>query len=164
MTLRLGTTNRRLDPDAVKSGVRKACPYRPGLHVTLLPAAHFNARWQQALAEAARRERARGEDAEGGVMERLSDPQLLVDAIVADMDGIYDEDGEEVEYTPELGLQILSDEGNRDVADWIASQAFQWGHFYTEEVRADEKNSGTGSSGKKAGAGRSTKTRRSKPT
>jgi hypothetical protein len=168
--MRLGTTTRRLDPVASKQGVRKECPYRPGLFVTLLPAAPFNPRWQRALADTIKRERAErngdakaaGEDeAAAFALDRLEDPQLLVEAVVADMDGIFDDEDKAVTYTPEVGIEILSDEGNKDVTGWIAVEAFRWGQFYVEEVERDEKNSAAGSSGKKAGAGRSKKTRSS---
>jgi hypothetical protein len=130
-SLRLGTTRRRLDGRAVKEGVRKECVFRPGLYVTILPGATFNPRYKAAISRATDDEQFRS---------RYDDPEFVRDALVASMDGISDEDGEPVPYTPEVGLAVLADPGNADVREWIVSQSLEYTHYYNEQLEADAKN------------------------
>lgn len=168
-TLRLGTSNKRLDPVAVEQGVTRPCPFRPGLTITILPAASFNPRFRRAVQLGAVKAAAKlksqngnvetaTEEAEDEFLGRYDDPHFIVAALVADMGGLYDGEGNEVEYTTERGLQVFSDPGNADVKEWTVNQSLLYGQFYVEEVQEQRKNSRTGSGGKKAGAGKSEKT------
>ena len=136
MSLRLGTTARRLDMSAIHSGVRVTCPLRPGLDVTILPAAMFNPRYRKAVQDFIEREIG----ANGNGLHRHRDPEFVATALVADMT-ITDAEGEAVEYTPEIGTALLSDDGHADVLEWIAHEAYEFGRFYTEQVEEDAKNS-----------------------
>lgn len=161
-TLRLGTTNRRLDVLAVEQGVEKECPLRPGLTVTILPAGVWNPRFQQALQ--ARIERmaeaqAKNGDGKKPPAERNQDPEFVASALVLKMDGLYAADGSKVEYTLARGVSVLSDPANGDVMAWIVHEAQDYDRYYTGSVEADAKNSSTGSNGKQVGAGSSKKTR-----
>lgn len=156
--VRLGSSSRRLDVLAVAQGIEHECPLRPGLTVTILPAGPFNARFKRALQERVERMAERNGSAEEGA-DRFSDPAFVAQALVLTMTGLYGADGSEIPYTPELGNQILADPGNADVLAWIANESMRYEHYYTKDVEADAKNSSTGSSGKKAGVGRSAKTR-----
>lgn len=140
-TLRLGTTTRRLDLDAVHQGRAVECPLRPGLTVTVLPAAAYNPRYKKALQAWALRlpARSNGDAEKVEMQDHLTDPQFVTDALVASMTGIYSGD-EPVEYTPDVGLEILADEANADVLGWIANEAYDYGLFYTEDVEAAAKN------------------------
>ena len=75
------------------------------------------------------------------------------------MTGIYRSDDTTVDYTPEVGKKVLGDPTNADVLSWVTIQAQAYDRYYTGTVKADAKNSSTGSSGKRAGAGKSKKTR-----
>lgn len=152
--MRLGTTHRKLDRLAIEQGVEKECPERPGLFVRILPASTYNPRYRKAIQDEAMRIKDGGE-ADGN---RYEDAQFVADVLVADMRGLYDGE-EEIEYTPEIGAEIFADPAHRDVLDWIVSEAMKRGQFYTEAVEKKVGNSPAGSSGKKAGAGKSTKTR-----
>lgn len=139
-TLRLGTTSRRLDPEAVESGTERECPLRPGLTVMIRPAAMFNPHFRKALQNRVQQIA----DANGDGLEytaRYQDPEFVAEALVADVRGITRADGSEVTYTPDLGRAVLSDPGNADVLEWIANEALDFGHFYTAQVEEDEKNS-----------------------
>lgn len=135
--LRLGSTARRLDPAAIAQGVRKECPFRPGLFVLVLPAASYNPRFRKAI----QAQRAAAADGTPPSFEsRYDDPQFVAEALVADVEGIYREDGTPVEYTPELGLRILEDPGNADVREWIVTEAHSYGDYYAKQVEADAGN------------------------
>lgn len=173
--IRLGTSAKRLDPVAVEQGVTKECPYRPGLMVTLLPAASFNPRFRRAVQagalKAAAKLNAKGStvesvqnEAEQDFLSRYDDPAFVATALVADMGGLFNGDGSEVPYTVERGTAIFSDPGNADVKEWVVNQALRYGQFYVEEIEEEAKNSPTGSSGTKSGAGASGKTKSSKRT
>lgn len=157
-TLRLGTTNRRLDVLAIEQGVEKDCSaLRPGLKVTILPAGTWNPRFRRALQ--ARVERiAEANGKAGGIPERYEDPEFVAAALVLNMSGMYNASGEAVEYTHARGVAALSDPANADVMAWIVHEAQDYGRYYTEAVEADAKNSLTGSGGKQAGAGSSERT------
>lgn len=138
--LQLGTTNRRLDAEAVRSGAPHDCPLRPGLTVYIRPAAMFNPSFREALQNRIQQ----AAEANGDGLEhanRYQDPGFVADALVAGMEGIRDADGEEVPYTPEIGRAVLADPGNADVLEWVANQAMDFGHFYAAQVEEDEKNS-----------------------
>jgi hypothetical protein len=161
---RLGTTNRRLDELAVAQGVEKECHHRPGLFVTVLPAGQFNPRFDRALrarVERLTKEAAlkNGDAAAEEFSTRWRDPEFVAGALVAGMRGIYTAEGEEVAYTPELGVQVLADPGNADVLAWVTGEALDYERYYTGSVERDAKNSPAGSGGKRAGAGNSGKTR-----
>jgi hypothetical protein len=132
--LRLGTSPRRLDLAAVSQGVRKECPFREGLFVMILPAATYNPRYRKAV------QNARAKD-DGDFTDRYEDAEFVVDALVADMDGLYNAAGERVPYTRERGLKILSSPNHADVRVWITNEAHQYGEFYTEQVEKDAGNS-----------------------
>ena len=135
--LRLGSSNRRLDATAIQQGVRKECPFRPGLFVMVLPAASYNPRYRKAL-QNARAKLDAGEQTE--FLSKYDSPEFVTEAFVADMDGLYDREGKPVPYTPERGLKILSAAQNADVLEWIANDAHAYGQFYTEAVEADAGN------------------------
>lgn len=163
-TIRLGTTTKRLDQAAVQQGVEVECPFRPDFFVTVLPGATWNPRFRVAL----QNQKARGwvpdgaEGAELTAAERFlrvyDDPEFIAEALVAGWRGVVGADGAEVEFDQALCVAVLSDPGNLDVREWIVNQATTYGRFYTESVEEEAGNSGRGSSGKKAGAGRSKKT------
>lgn len=157
MSLRLGNTTRRLDAEAIEQGVTKECPVRPGLLVTYLPAATFNRRFKRALSK--RPKEPGSGNTRADFIERCGEPEVIVDGLVTNVEGVFDEKGEAVEYTPEIGLQIFSDPSNADVVEWMVSECITYGQFYTKEVIEDSGNSGSGSSGKRAGAGKSKKTK-----
>lgn len=135
MRLKLGTTERRLDGGAVMKGIRTECAVRPGLFVLILPAAMYGPAYKAAI-----REMAEGGDFDEKFRDRFQDPAFVVRALVGGMDGISDENGEPVPYTPEIGLMVLSDPDNLDVLDWISTQALGVGNFYVKSVEADAKN------------------------
>lgn len=159
--MRLGTSDKKLDAAAIRQGVTKECPFREGFTVTILPGASYNPRFRKAIQNATAAITPSHTIADE-FTSRYEDPQFIVDALVADMGGIYGEDGEPVAYTPEIGVAILSDPGNADVKEWVVNEAHQYGSYYTKSVEQDAKNSQTGSSGNKAGAGRSGKSQASK--
>ncbi len=137
--VRLGTTDRRLDVGAIETGVPVECPLRPGLTVSILPAAMFSSRFRKALQH--RIEALSGANGDATELGRYQDPAFVVDALVSDMAGITRADGTEISYTPELGRAVLSDPGNADVLEWVANVAMDMGQFYTQQVEEDEKNS-----------------------
>lgn len=140
MTLRLGTSNRRLDEAAISQGVDKECPFRPGLVVTILPGASYNPRFRKAIQNAALKSNGDAESAKEKFLSRYDDPEFVVEALVSDMKGLYNENGNEVKYTTERGLAIFSDPANADVKEWVVTQAHQYGQFYTESVEEDAGN------------------------
>lgn len=138
--LQLGSSARRLDPAAIAMGRRKECPFRPGFFVSILPGASYNPRFRKAiqnvrLASAGKTE----EEKETRFLSRYEDPVFVVDALVADMEGIVGRSGP-VTYTAEIGLKVLSDPANADVLSWISGEAHSYGQFYTEEVQSDKGN------------------------
>lgn len=137
--IRLGTSNKRLDALAIKQGVTKECPFRPGFTVTFLPAASYNPRFRKAIQNGPRTN-GDAETAAEEFLNRYDDPQFVVDALVSDMGGIYNGQGEPVTYTPELGLAILADPSNADVKEWVVNEAHHYGHFYSEGVEQDAGN------------------------
>ncbi len=150
----------RLDPALVEQGVEKECPFAKGLYVTILPAASWNSRWKERVRQENDRVLARMRDGEQkGRADFFGDPDFIAGTLIADMRGIYDADGEEVPYTHDLGVRIMTDPANADVREWVVIQAQRYGQFYAEEVEKDLGNSGGGSSGKQAGAGKSKKTK-----
>jgi hypothetical protein len=159
-TLRLGTTTKRLDTERVEGGVELECPHRPGLYVTILPAASWNQRWKDRVRAENERAIARMKNGTPPAMpDFFGDPDFIVSTLVGGMRGLYDAKGEQVEYTTALGVGIIADPTHADVKEWVVLQAQRYGQFYREEVEADSGNSGRGSSGKRAGAARSTKTK-----
>lgn len=157
--LRLGTTDRRLDVEAVTSGIEKECVFRPGLFVTFLPAATFNDRYARALI--ARSERiSRVEDDRAFEQGTRMDHELVVDGLVVAMRGIRTADGTEVPYTREVGVQVLGDPSNADVLSWVSNESRKYAAYYTDRLEDDLGNSSTDSSGSSAGVGKSEKTSR----
>lgn len=144
--LRLGNSNRKLDEAATHQGIEKECPMRPGLVVTILPGASWNPRyakatrnWAMSATDADTPEEAK-EQAEEAFRDRYDDPEFVAEALVADMSGLYNAKGNEVQYTTERGIAILADPGNADVRQWIVNQAHQYGQYYTEAVEEDAGN------------------------
>lgn len=140
-TLYLGTTKRRLDIRAVEDGVAYDCPIRPGLVVTIRPAAMFNPHFRRALTERVQRiaETNGGDSVEH--TSRYRDSGFVAEALVAHMGPLKRADGTEVDYTPEIGRAVLADPGNADVLEWISNTALDDGRYYTAEVEEEEKNS-----------------------
>lgn len=163
-TLRLGATDRRLDLEAVGHGIEKECPFRPGFFVTILPGLAFNGRYQRALISLGERIAAQAskKEADGAAVQavddRFRDPVFVVEAVVAGMRGLFAADGSEVAYTPEVGVQVLSDPGHADVLAWIGNEAHDYARYYTDQLRADAGNSPAGSNGNGPGAGDSERT------
>lgn len=155
-TLRLGTRDRRLDEAATQQGRECVPPDYLGLDgvtVWVLPAATYNPRARRAIQNVARSmangngRRITAEDLEGDaedlsdeVNEILYDPRFVVDALVADIDGLYNGKGNAVKYTRDRGLAILSDPGYADVLDWIVTEAKRLGKYYSETVEEDAGN------------------------
>lgn len=140
-TLYLGTTKRRLSPAAVEDGVPYDCPIRPGLTVTIRPAAMFNPHYRKAFQNRIQR---MTEDNGDGIAEHTSryrDSDFVVEALVADMGPLFNADGDQVEYTPERGKALLGDPGHADVLEWVSNTALDDGRYYEAEVEEDEKNS-----------------------
>lgn len=139
--MRLGNSAKRLDATAIQQGVVKECPYRDGLTVRVLPAAGFNPRFRKAIQnQAVQALSDSAESAREAFINRYEDPAFVAKALVADMDPIYDDDGERLDYTPEIGEEVLSDPGNADVLQWIVNEALTYGQFYTDTVEAEAKN------------------------
>jgi len=157
-TYRLGDTGARLDLVAVQQGVEREHWHRKGLKVRVLPAGDFNPRFRNAFRDRAMEIGDRN-GSSGEVPSWTDDAAFVATAIVADMSGIYDADGNAVAYTPAVGERVLSDPENADLLAWIVSEALQHGSFYTERVEKQVGNSRRGSGGKRAGAARSARTR-----
>ncbi len=141
--LRLGSTSRKLDAAAISQGILKEHAQHPGFKVMILPAASFNPRFREAVQNEAMAGVAEGKDAkeaESSFIRRYDNPEFVVDALVADMQGIYDGDGDPVPYTREIGVQVLSDLGFADVKEWIVNTAHEYGQFYAKAVEEEAKN------------------------
>ena len=162
--LKLGKENKRLDLEVIQRGRSVECPLRPGVAFEIRPAHVANEDYSKALRVKAYHEQVeeKGEFASNAQwsMEFLSIPEVAVGALVGGITGIYDDEGAEVPYTPEIGLQVLGDPAHVDVLRWVVVEARKYADYYTQDLDADEGNSGRGSSGKQAGAGKSRKTRR----
>lgn len=148
-SLRLGTTDRKLDAVAVQQGLTRDCPHREGLKVTILPAANFNPRFQKAVQEqlmaAALRSRAKKAEEPNGeanthVWNRYEDPQFIATALVSNMDGLYGANNKKRKYTPALGAEIFADPSHWDVKQWVVNEALDLAQFYVQEVQAEAKN------------------------
>lgn len=142
----------RLDETATEQGVTKRYP-GSDVSVTILPAAMFNPRVRRMLMQQARD----GTSDEEFIQERFRDPVFIARAIVADMD-IEDGNGEKVPYTPENGEKVLGNPAYAHFREWVMAEAGNLAQFYAKELEADVGNSRNGSSGKRAGAGKSKKT------
>lgn len=158
----------RLKPDAVERGVELEVPHpvtgEPTGFFVVVRAADawsrpFKRHMRSAVERALTKLQANGEnpDAETTDLGFADDIEFIVDALVGDMRPIY-EDDEEVPFTRERGIELLSDPENAWLKEWVVRQAQLYWRFYAEEVAADEGNSGSGSSGKQAGAAESKKT------
>lgn len=158
--IKLGKAGRRLDTDAIDKGVWKDCPYHD-IRVRIRPAASFNPRFRKAMRARIEDsvERSLGEDAEGSITSWTEDAEFIVNSVVADIDGLYNGEDEPVAYTPEIGVRLLSDPGHIDVREWIVQEATSYQAFYAQTLAKRSGNSRSGSSGKRAGAGRSARTR-----
>ena len=169
--MRLGNSKRKLDVDAVRDGVERECPLRAGLTVRILPAADFNPRYRKAVQTFVfdvedRIEVDSTEDlyaeARLRIAERMNNAEFLVRAIIADLGPIFDDQGNEIEYTEDVGRELFASGEHDDVVGWIGSEARRVADFYAEGVEADAGNSKRGSSGTKAGAAKSAKRKGSK--
>lgn len=146
--LRLGATTRRLDVLAVEQGRRLECPFRPQFYVRILPAAAYNPRYKTALQAARVTEAAlaeqdpekRDEAIGRSYLARYEDPAFVAGAFVADMEGVYRDDGSPVPYSQEVGERILRDPANADVKQWIVAEAHEWGKFYADAVAREAGN------------------------
>lgn len=142
----LGKSRDQLDPEAVETGVWREWPgpRRKGLRVRIRPAARFNPHFRRAIQNRVRQfveTNGDAEDAEVDLTPRYEDAEFVVEALVADIEGICRADGSEVDYTRDIGVALLSDPANEDVLDWVSNEAHDFGHFYTVQVEEDEKNS-----------------------
>lgn len=158
--IKLGKAGKRLDTEAIEQGVWQDCPMHEGVRVRIRPAAAFNPRFRKALRARAEEiaERALGDD-DFEAASWSDDPETIVAAVVADMDGLYDGEDRPVTYTPEIGVRLLSDPGHLDLREWIVQEALHYQAYYARTLAKRSGNSRPGSSGKKAGAGRSARTR-----
>ena len=172
--LRLGTSPKPLNVELADQGKVLECPYATGVYFQIAPWSQANRRFRRALerrqireALAARTSKDHAQVSDEEIVLRSidgmrEDPEFLVDAIVMDIDGLLDGEGNAVEYTRARGLQILGDDQWRHVRDWLSDESLIMASQLQNAVEMDAKNSERGSSGKKAGAARSAATKSSK--
>jgi hypothetical protein len=168
--LRLGESPRPLDLDVIENGVEREAPMAPGVTFRILPWAVHNPRYKRALQEHARRDASEGKVPKGETLEeagrdymaaRQEDPVFIVDAVLADIEGLLNEKGNPIQYTRERGIQILSDPEWAHLRDWLVGESWRIAATYKREVDASGNGSRPASSGKRGGAARSAKTRSS---
>jgi hypothetical protein len=173
--LRLGEKPKLLDLDVLENGLRRECPWAPGVFFTVLPWGTQNKRYRKAMQLRAMRERAErngkarsneqpgAEDLETQAAEwidaKQKDPEFIADAVLKDIEGLLNEKGNPIKYSRERAVQILSDPACVHIRDWVVGTAHQAANTYKANVEESAKNSGRGSSGKKAGAAGSKKTK-----
>lgn len=161
--LRLGHSPKKLDLDVIEHGIRKEAPMAPGVFFRILPWGTHNKRYKAALQEWVRRDF----DEKGGTEDdfrafmrhRDEDPEFIVKAVLADVEGLLNENGNAVQYTPERGVEVLSDPAWEHLRDWIVWEAKQAAEKWDEEVEHSGNGSKPDSRGKKAGAAKSGATR-----
>lgn len=73
--------------------------------------------------------------------------RLLAENVLLDWAGITDEDGNDVDYTPEFGRDVLSDPKYRKIADAVTWAASIVGEQDSEDLEEDGKNSEAPSAG-----------------
>lgn len=149
-TLTLGKKPKKLDLDVLENGVRREAPMAPGVYFTVLPWGTYNPRYRRALqarAEKNAEERKRlneAEDVEEATREyllsRQEDAEFIVDAVVKDVEGLLNGNGNEVKYTRERGLRILSDPAWAHLRDWVVGVAYVAASTYASEVEDTGKN------------------------
>lgn len=163
--VRLGQSPKKLDLSVVEHGVTKEAPMAPGVHFTVLPWATYNPRYRRALEKRAIRDRVNGkapsdeESEREFILRRAEDPEFIVDAVLADIEGLLNEAGNAVSYTRERGVQILSDPAWTHLREWIVGEAYRAANIYEDGVANAGNGSGPDSRGKKGGAGRSKRTK-----
>lgn len=153
--IRLGTKAKRLDLDVATNGVTRECPWAPGVHFTVLPWGTQNKRYKQALQKWAMQSRAEKNGQKGGpdavdvdpeegtkrfLESKTEDPEFIVDAVLADIDGLLNEKNNPIKYTRERGLKILSDPEWAHVRDWVVGLAMQAASTYKEDLEEEAKN------------------------
>lgn len=149
--LKLGHKPKRLDLDVLENGLRREAPMAPGTYWTVLPWGTHNKRYRKALQVRAMRERAQsngrrsaeevGEDeARDYILGKQEDPEFIVDAVLMRFEGVLNSNGNEVKYTRERALQILSDPEWVHLRDWIVGVSYQAANTYRADVEDAEKN------------------------
>lgn len=167
--LRLGENKRDLDRDALTRGERLEVPDLPGVAVWVLAMSPKAPRVKKALTRfmrlTGRLSSGKISDEEAGLMmmEAMYDPTFLVDAIIRDIEGIYDEKGP-VEYSREVGLKILDAPENEDVLGWLGQELSARFAKRAKELEETGNDSAPASNGSKAGGAKSRKTKSSAPT
>lgn len=149
-TLKLGAKGRRLDLDVIENGLEREAPMAPGVTFRILPWGTHNPRYRKALQARAQRnaeERKALEEADDPeaaardyLLAKQEDPEFIVDAVLADIDGLLNGNGNPVKYTRERGVRILSDPEWAHLRDWVVGVAFQAAGKYKEEVEETGKN------------------------
>ena len=164
--IRLGTQARRLDVALIEQGERVEAPMAPGVFFTVLPWGDQNRRFRRALRARAMKEGLRGKsDAPEGeelhdyLSDLTEDPAFVVDAVLLDVEGLVDGEGEPLEYTRDRILGVLKDPGFSHVLSWLVGVALRLAGRYVEDTVAVGNSSRSASSGKRAGAARSAKTK-----
>jgi hypothetical protein len=139
-TLRLGRKPRKLDLEVIEQGVRKEAPMAPGVFFRILPWGTHNRRYKLATQKRAARQSAEGKaldgdgDIRGFMLAQQEDPEFIVDAVLADVEGLLNAKGNEVKYTRERGIAILSDPAWAHLRDWIVGESWRAAGIYQEEV------------------------------
>ena len=165
-TLRLGSAPRRLDLEVVEQGVRREAPMAPGVFFRILPWGDHNKRYRVAFQRAVANGRWAGDglgenEAAEFMLGLQEEPEFIVDAVLADVEGLLNEKGNEIKYTRERGVQILADPEWAHLKRWVVMQSQVAAGIWKEEVEHSGNGSRPSSSGKKGGAAKSAKTKSS---
>jgi hypothetical protein len=175
--LKLGAAPRALDLDLVDNGVRLEAPMAPGVFFTVTPWSDSNKRFRRAL-ENRHLKRALAKKVVNGIAkeddeaeelvsqydELRDDGSFVADAVVKDIEGLLNGSGNPVQYTPERARAVLRPDEWRHLRSWVVNESLLLAMKVQKGVEEDAKNLPTGSGGKRAGAGRSARTKSSKPT
>lgn len=157
--IRLGAQPLRLDGDVAVHGKREECPYAPGVTFHLLPWAMWNLRFKRALQKRARQiVQEEGDAVSERAQEIEADGEFVAQAVVADIEGLLDGDGNPLPYSHERGVAILSDPGWAHITSWVVQTAQGIALTFDRGVDAAGNDSAPGSRGKRAGARASAKT------
>jgi hypothetical protein len=150
-TLQLGTSPRPLDVELVDNGITLEAPMTPGVEYTITPWSNNNRRFRRAMERrfARRALSANGTTAPENLDDEelleeyeglRDDPEFVVDAVLRDIDGLLNENGNPVKYTRERGLQVLSDDNWRHLRNWICDQALMLTRRINRATEDDEGN------------------------
>lgn len=164
--IRLGTQAKRLDVELIEKGERLEAPMAPGVFVTVLPWGDHNKLFRKALRTRATREAMggktgapEGDEVRDYLVDRTEDPGFVVDALILDIEGLVDAEGDPLPYTKERALVILKDPAWSHFLNWIVGNAFRLSNRYVEDTVAVGNSSRPASSGRKAGAAKSVRTK-----